>query len=1033
MILRHRRPVAFALFFALVLIAGLYALPALAEPAGPDRPAPGPVPDLPANYARTIVPTSPNAFNPVDVTDRAAVVAHFNANYNAINPAIEWTGNHAACGQGDTSAAFKDAIIDQINFYRRMAGVQDAVLASAADNLGAQKAALLMSVNNNLDHFPPANWTCFAEMTAADPKGSDYAGRSNLYLGRNGAVSIHGYIMDPGSNNTAAGHRGWILYPQRTEFGSGDVPAGNGASIANALYVFGAQSATRQTRDKIGGHEVVAWPPPGYVPYQTVYSRWSFEHPGADFTNATVTMTQYGCPANQSMTSIIQNRGSRLVWVPTAVPGLNPNGFGVHPQPTGDTVYRVAIENATVNGAAATFDYYVIVIDPAAPAPGPLTWDGSDGRAWNACQNWSTNRTPLPFDDVTISPASQPPVIDGGEAVARNLTIAEGASLSLTGGELTIYGNWTEEGSGHTTAYGGAITFAGSSGQSVALGGQSTLPAVTVKGGAAVAFTGVATIDGNLTLMPGASLRAESLRVAGNWDDRNLGIGFIPGISTVIFDGATQAVDKVTKAALINEDFNANTSEFCSALPTGWSDEQNAGPGFLWCGTAANSVPGMAVRWVSTPDGWLFTPHLPLAAGVAYSLTYKYMIPYSDSGTFVAYVAAAPTAAAMLATTPLHAPVAGSSTPQTATVPFTVPIDGDYYVGFRSQGDGFGAIDDVTLSGQGQSRFHNVTIAAGATTFLKDLALSGDLTVHRGASAALLTGTVVVEGNVTNNGILKQQRNVAGGSVTRFLHIQNGAGSATRYAGVDITPNAPGLGSTWVTVRGNQGLCNVGDELVRRCFDIAPATAQPATVRFWYLHSEKGDHSLTQVNAFHWNGAAWDGLTAATPPRGTVGGYEWVEAVNVGTFSPFGLGAATPSGPPAAEMDLIGNGAPITSGDSTPNSADHTDFGRVAVDGDPLERIFTIVNADANVLYLTATEPVTVTGSGAAHFQVVNQPALTITSGHSTTFTIRYAPSASGVHTATVIIPNNDGDENPYTFTIRGTGTRPLFLPTIVR
>jgi len=30
MILRHRRPVAFALFFALVLIAGLYALPALA-------------------------------------------------------------------------------------------------------------------------------------------------------------------------------------------------------------------------------------------------------------------------------------------------------------------------------------------------------------------------------------------------------------------------------------------------------------------------------------------------------------------------------------------------------------------------------------------------------------------------------------------------------------------------------------------------------------------------------------------------------------------------------------------------------------------------------------------------------------------------------------------------------------------------------------------------------------------------------------------------------------------------------------------
>ncbi len=346
----------------------------------------GLVPDLPADFAPAIVPANPGAYNPVDVTDRAAVVAHFNANYDAINPAINWTGNHAACDQGDTSAAFKDAVIAQANYFRRMAGIQDVVLAGATHNLGAQKAALLMSVNNALDHFPPANWTCYPEMTAADPKGSDYAGRSNLFLGVNGAASIGGYIMDPGANNTAVGHRGWIFVPQLTEIGTGDVPAGSGTSVGNALYVFGAQSATRQTRDTIGGHDVVAWPPPGYVPYQITYPRWSLEHPNADFANATVTMTQVGCPNETSISVQIQNRTSRLVWVPTGIPGFDLGGGGTHARPGGG--HRLSGDRRqryTVGGAVANLVYNVIVIDPATD-PGPMTWDGSETSDWNACQ-----------------------------------------------------------------------------------------------------------------------------------------------------------------------------------------------------------------------------------------------------------------------------------------------------------------------------------------------------------------------------------------------------------------------------------------------------------------------------------------------------------------------------------------------------------------------------------------------------------------------------------------------------------------------
>lgn len=1015
----------------LLLILALQIAPAHADPNGPVVPWVGPVPQLPADYAPRLSPAGTGAFNPVDVQDRAAVVAHFNANYNTTNPPIGWTGNHAACDPGETSAEFKNALIDQINFYRRMAGIQDVALAGALHNLGVQKAALLMSVNNSLSHSPPADWNCYPEMSAADPKGSDYAGRSNLFLGVHGAESVHGYIMDPGGGNTAVGHRGWILWPQRTEFGTGDVPDGTGASTANALYVFGAESATRQTRDKIGGYEVVAWPPPGYVPYQVAYSRWSLEYPGADFAAATVTMTEMGCPSETAITTEIQNRGNRLVWVPTSIAGYNPNGRGSHPKPGADIVYRVAVEDAVMDGATVAFSYNVIVIDPATD-PGPMTWDGSDSADWNACQNWSNNRAPLASDNVTIPAGTPPPVIGSGVAAVGSLTVADGARLNLTGGSLYVYGNWNEEGSGYTTATSGTIHFLGDAAQSVTLGGQTTLPNLTVGSGAAVRINGSANIDGDVTILARGSLQADSLHVAGNWDDRNVGSGFVPGTGSVVFDGTAQAIDKLTGAMDVDENFNANTIDSCSfGLPTGWSRQQAESPGFLWCGTGNANTPGVAMRWASTPDGWLFTPALSLFAGVSYQLDYTYQVQFSGDDNFAAYVAAAPTAAAMLTSPAIHGPVNGSTTPASASVPFTVPSDGNYYIGFRSQGSNYGIVDDVRVTSQARVTFHNLTAAAGTTTFLRDVAVTGDLRVEAGATVALRADNMTVEGSVVNNGGLKQERTIADSTATRFLHIQNQAKSATKYAGVDITPNGAGLGATWVNILGNQTACNSGDEMIRRCFDIIPASAQPSTVRFWYLDSEKGGQDSAGTNTYHWNGTAWDALTPATPSRGTEGAYAWVEAVNVASYSPFGPSDSLPTGPPVAEMDLFGNGLPIRSGDTTPSTTDDTDFGPVAAGGEPVTRTFTIHNTSPNLLFLTGTEPVTVSGSAA--FLVISQPPATIASNDSATFQVRFAPSDEGLLTAQLIIANNDGDENPYTFRVQGGILTPtyLYLPAV--
>jgi hypothetical protein len=56
---------------------------------------------------------------------------------------------------------------------------------------------------------------------------------------------------------------------------------------------------------------------------------------------------------------------------------------------------------------------------------------------------------------------------------------------------------------------------------------------------------------------------------------------------------------------------------------------------------------------------------------------------------------------------------------------------------------------------------------------------------------------------------------------------------------------------------------------------------------------------------------------------------------------------------------------------------------------------------------------------------VTTQPTSPVASGASTTFVVQFAPSTSGVHTATVSIANDDPDENPYTFVIGATGVIP--------
>ena len=85
-------------------------------------------------------------------------------------------------------------------------------------------------------------------------------------------------------------------------------------------------------------------------------------------------------------------------------------------------------------------------------------------------------------------------------------------------------------------------------------------------------------------------------------------------------------------------------------------------------------------------------------------------------------------------------------------------------------------------------------------------------------------------------------------------------------------------------------------------------------------------------------------------------------------------------------------------------------------------RTFTIQNVGSGSLDLTGAPIVSIGGPGAGDFVVTASPVTPIAGGDDETFEVTFTPSAIGVRTATVSIDNNDSDENPYNFTIQGTG-----------
>ena len=322
----------------------------------------------------------------------------------------------------------------------------------------------------------------------------------------------------------------------------------------------------------------------------------------------------------------------------------------------------------------------------------------------------------------------------------------------------------------------------------------------------------------------------------------------------------------------------------------------------------------------------------------------------------------------------------------TATIEFSEPVTG-FEVGdltvvngvasaFSGDGEDFtvtitpAATGTVEVSvGAGVAQDTDTNLNAASNTFtVQAVAAAPEIEVQIvGASLAITDGSATAStATLTDFGNV----DVTSGSVTRSVRISNTGTSPLTIASVVLTDLTNyTAGTTPVSVAAG------GSQTFTVTYDPTSLAAHAGTIT---INSDDADE------------AAFD-------------------------FAITGTGVAGP------EIEVRGNSTVIDSGDSSASAADHTEFADAAIAATS-SRTFTINNLGSGALTLGANA-VSITNDSAGVFSVSDQPATSIASSGTDTFTVDFTPDGAGVFNALVSIANDDPDESPHTFVIQGTGT----------
>lgn len=333
-----------------------------------------------------------------------------------------WNGSLVYCDPGSLSPEYQAATIRRVNWFRAMAGVPADVGLDDLLSADAQQAALVLSANRSLAAPAQPSSRCHT------PTGEQAARHASLTLGAAGPEAVLSQFMALGDTATGVKYRSSILFPWAHSMGAGAIPAATEQLASGVLAVEDTLNAGAQPPIRDG---FVAWPPPGFVPYSTVFPRWSFAYADADFSYAEVRMWRDGAVvpvARESQGG--EGAEDVLVWTPV----LERQG-SLQSRPASDEGYRVEITSVLVDGKLRDFQYFVTLFDPAHKGAeyAPQTITGTNTPAVGEQATYSFTQVAgadsYQWRAARLSPE---PAITGEESALAQQGIAVGQSLTLS-------------------------------------------------------------------------------------------------------------------------------------------------------------------------------------------------------------------------------------------------------------------------------------------------------------------------------------------------------------------------------------------------------------------------------------------------------------------------------------------------------------------------------------------------------------------------------------------------------------------------
>jgi hypothetical protein len=279
------------------------------------------------------------------------------------------------------------------------------------------------------------------------------------------------------------------------------------------------------------------------------------------------------------------------------------------------------------------------------------TWTGAVNNDWNTPGNWFCGAVPGSTINVTIPTGlSDYPIISSGISTVNNITIQNGASLTVTGATLQIAG--TISNSGTFTTSNGTIEMNGSFAQTIPAGifSGNLIKDLTINNNAGVTLAGTLNMSNELTVSNGSLTTGGYLKLLSTDTTTARVTQITSGAGTPISGIVTveRYIKGRRKYRLITSSVTTSTSTILTSGQEGfsiWGNWQNQGNTstafngtFITGGSSANGFDQQ------TPNASMFTyngttrlfegfttangkntKYTPLKAGVPY-----YMFVYGD-------------------------------------------------------------------------------------------------------------------------------------------------------------------------------------------------------------------------------------------------------------------------------------------------------------------------------------------------------------------------------------------------------------------